>query len=684
MSRSFLVVVVTSIITMSILALTALAADWQKKAINLSFTLSQLELQGQQFQNVEVQCDSILIRSDEIACPGAIVSMQSKKFGRVRVVTKIFWRPEENIYRLQSDSFLFAGGKMEFALEQTPRALDFNAHFDKTDLKLLWSMWSDYLPEKFNDYAIDSGVMSGDIDCAQVLRCEIGVRIDELNFSGANAAENAALEISLIYHQSTPESSASGTQRLTGQLKLVAGAVYVEPGFKINGSKPGFLLLSTDSPLTLNGDLDLPNDSNPLKIRKASISHPGVVEMDYTGDLQFNEEISWQTLSVSIDSPQIDKFYETYVQPVIFGTTLDSLELSGAVKTRLSGRDNEVTDLNISVNDAYFDDDYGRFALYRLHGDFALSSAPRVEHSQITWEGASIYGLTLGGGQIDWGSQNRNVWIAGWDAVSIFDGELNINELSIAEFGTRDAKLAISGSLSPVSMREVMATFGLPPMSGKVSASIPELSFQRNKLILDGDIEVKLFDGILHGTDLEIGGLFSPVPRLYANVEAKGLNLALLTSTFSFGNISGTLDGYINDLRLEAWQPLSFDAFFGTRENDEVRHRISRQAVDNLGRIGAQTSALSSGWLRFIPNYSYGQLGLGCRFERGYCTMSGVENAADDGFYVLTQGGIIPPWINIKGRGKLISWQNLIDGIKQISTGEVAFELGADAPQQVQ
>ena len=61
--------------------------------------------------------------------------------------------------------------------------------------------------------------------------------------------------------------------------------------------------------------------------------------------------------------------------------------------------------------------------------------------------------------------------------------------------------------------------------------------------------------------------------------------------------------------------------------------------------------------------------------------MSGVEDAGDNGFFVLTRGGLLPPWINILGQGRLISWQTLLDGIKQISTGEVAVELGGQAPK---
>ena len=678
--RIFLSVIAIAII---IGAVSVLAKEREIRKINLSFTLSSLVLGDHQFEDVDISCDAILFEGDTVTCPDAKIGFRLDDLGRLNLTSDVTWHQSDNSYRLESKPFSFAGGKLQLGLSQTLQGTDSSLRFDRTDASKLWSILNKYLPAALIDYNIESGVVSGDIHCSPGLNCELDLFFEALNFTGVNAAEDASLEVVAVIEREE-EAMIPAVTRIKGHIKLLAGTVYVEPGFTVGETIPGFLLSTSDLPILFETELDLPTDASDLVIRQAAVSHPGVVELDFVGDIVFGEAISWGGLALRIDSPSIEKFYETYVQPVIFGTTVDSLELSGGIGTRLAGRDNRITDLAIELKNTYFDDAFERFALYGLDGNFVLSSEPETVASNVSWEGASIYGITFGSGQIDWGSKNRNVWIAGWDAVSVFDGEMNISELSVKEFGTRDAKIALSGSLSPVSMPEVMASFGLPPMAGKVSATLSELSFHRNKLALDGDIELRLFNGVIEVTDFEISSLFSRVPSLHANVEARGLDLATLTSTFSFGNISGTLDGYIKGLHLEAWQPVSFDAYFGTREQDDVRHRISRQAVDNLGRIGAQTSALSSGWLRFIPNYSYGQLGLGCRFERGYCTMSGVADANNDGFYVLTRGGMIPPWIDIKGKGKLISWRNLIDGIKQISSGEVAVEVGAQAPQALQ
>jgi hypothetical protein len=118
---------------------------------------------------------------------------------------------------------------------------------------------------------------------------------------------------------------------------------------------------------------------------------------------------------------------------------------------------------------------------------------------------------------------------------------------------------------------------------------------------------------------------------------------------------------------LQAWRPVYFEAELATPEDDRTRHRISQRAVDNLGFIGGgATAALSSGLLRYFKEYSYGRLGVSCRLYNGACELGGVEKT-DDGFLLLTRGGVLPPWIEVRGTGRSIDWYDLVEGMKRIA-----------------
>ena len=77
---------------------------------------------------------------------------------------------------------------------------------------------------------------------------------------------------------------------------------------------------------------------------------------------------------------------------------------------------------------------------------------------------------------------------------------------------------------------------------------------------------IRAFDGTILLKNLQLDDIFGPLPVLQADVELKALDLETLTSTFSFGKITGRLAGQVNRLRLEKWQPVAFDAWFATQK----------------------------------------------------------------------------------------------------------------------
>ena len=100
--------------------------------------------------------------------------------------------------------------------------------------------------------------------------------------------------------------------------------------------------------------------------------------------------------------------------------------------------------------------------------------------------------------------------------------------------------------------------------------------------------------------DADIAGLFGLEIEAGAEVELDQLDLGQVTEAFSFGLITGRLDGYVRDLRMIDWEPVAFDARLLTSPGNRGRRRISQRAVDNIAALGGGgAAALSSGFLRF-------------------------------------------------------------------------------------
>lgn len=640
--------------------------------VNLEFSIADLVFsESLQFRGLTLSCDAVTISTAAVDCTRATLTAAHSPLGAVSLGATVSWIGRDR-YRVSARGRIGDGSRIELVVAADSGGRHMELTVDELALPPVSALLTD-LPF-FRDHTLDSGTLTFAAKCRDGISatpdCTLDGRVDALNMNGSNVAEALDARFTAAF------STATAGTALEFDVVLERGAIYVEPGFVMGGIKPGFFVNSNYAPITLAASI-AGLGSGQIRIKRVQLTHPDVMDLSFTGDLYFAPEPRWTTLEFSFSTDQLANLYRTYLQPVSLDTALSSLDTAGGLHASLAGKDNEIDELNLRFEKLYIDDQRGRFSLYGLDGEIELHAGTVPRESHIGWIGGALYKVPIGAGRIDWTSARRNLQVASWQDVELFDGVLRLDTLEVRNFSLAGTEVALSGTLTPITLSTLTAAFGWMPLSGKLSGKIPLLTYSANRLSLDGALTVNLFDGQISIRDLEIDKLFSTVPVLSATVAVDQISLEELTRTFSFGNISGRIDGRIDDLMLQAWQPIRFDAEFATPVDDPTPHRISQQAVDNLGRLGAGTgSALSQGWLRFIPSYSYGRLGIGCELLNGHCLMRGVAADADGGFFILTRGGIFPPWIDVKGSGRRIRWQTLVDGIKQISRGNVELDIG--------
>ncbi|MBE0436673.1 MAG: C4-dicarboxylate ABC transporter, partial [Methylomicrobium sp.] len=173
-------------------------------------------------------------------------------------------------------------------------------------------------------------------------------------------------------------------------------------------------------------------------------------------------------------------------------------------------------------------------------------------------------------------------------------------------------------------------------------------------------------DGRITISQLASSGLFSEFSQFYGSVEIDNLDLAQLTSKFKFGRIEGRLSGFVRDLYLENWQPVTFFAWLGTPDDDDSSRRISQTAVENLASIGGggATDLISRTFLGFFETFGYERLGIGCYLHNGVCQLTGTE-PAEQGYYIVKGGGL--PRIDVMGYNPRVDWNVLLERLKRIT-----------------
>ena len=186
---------------------------------------------------------------------------------------------------------------------------------------------------------------------------------------------------------------------------------------------------------------------------------------------------------------------------------------------------------------------------------------------------------------------------------------------------------------------------------------------------MDGALQINVFDGQISASKLELIEPFGRAPRLHADLDAKSIDLELLTRTFDFGTITGRIDAQVHGIELVDWEPQKFDARLESSPGDYPR-RISQRAVQNISALGGAgaAAAIQRSFLRFFEQFGYQRIGLTCKLANGVCEMGGIERAPQG--YVIVKGGGIPA-ISVIGYNRSVSWRELVERLKRITQDNV-------------
>jgi hypothetical protein len=478
------------------------------------------------------------------------------------------------------------------------------------------------------------------------------------NAEGTQAAEGLQL-------------SSSGTARpLNGDWWLQA-SLTAEQGMLY--AEPVYLEFSPQQALSVSVDMRWKPDRGEALIKSLTIDQPGILSAGMSATLQPAANNPVQQLELDISQGIFPGLYTTWLQPWLAGGLLDSLETDGRLGGHLVIRDGQAQSVQLNLDALTLHQPGGQFDIRKLSADLDWDDTGAVRISTMGWQAASFYRIQLGAAELALETGAHSVKLQAPLTVPLFDGELQVEKF---ELDTTDGELSwlLDGLLTPISMQSVSTALDWPPLSGKLSGMIPHASYEKHELTLGGILLVQAFDGDITVHNLRVLDPLGTVPRLWADIRLKHLDLKTLTRTFSFGRIDGRLEGHVDNLYMEVWQPVSFDAAFTTPPGDTSRRRISQRAVDNISNLGGGgvAGAVSRSFLRFLEDFPYKALGIRCRLENGICHMGGVGPASSGSGYYLVQGRWLPPRLDVIGFAADVDWHSLLDRLKLITEGEQA------------
>jgi hypothetical protein len=395
-----------------------------------------------------------------------------------------------------------------------------------------------------------------------------------------------------------------------------------------------------------------------LILDSAFFSHPGVVQAQAKARLKLGEEKPLQQAHLTINEAVFPAIYTTYLQPFSADGALGQLQTQGRVQGHVVVSNKGLQAVRLKITEVYLEDALNRFGLKGLNGNLVWHPDLKPQRSQLHWDEANIYQLRMDAGKLLFVSEQGVLRLREESRIPVLDGALMIAQMEARGLG-EPLQWSFDGFLTPLSMASLSQALGWPPLAGKLSGMMPEVRYDNGRLAVGGSLLVRIFEGDIIITDLRIDELLGAVPKAFANVNLRSLDLETLTQTFDFGRIEGKLSGQIKNLQLVNWQPIRFDAVLATPKEDKSRRRISQQAVQNLSALsgGNPTAVLSRGFLSLFKAFRYKRLGLQCRLRNGICEMSGV-GPVGAGYYLVEGEGL--PRIDVIGYNPLVDWDELV------------------------
>jgi hypothetical protein len=356
-----------------------------------------------------------------------------------------------------------------------------------------------------------------------------------------------------------------------------------------------------------------------------------------------------------------------WVKPLLEAAALPIVTATGTTRYAAEWSDGALQSFYAGIENATFKEGSGRLTLTGVNASVPWSRTDETQ-AEVSVGGGMLDDFALGAFRVPVRLQGFDVQIS-QATIPFLDGRMQIADFHAVKPGEAWTS-RFSGSIDDVSMPRLTSAMGLPLMAGNLSMRIPAASYSDHVLDFGGDMSIDLFNGKIIVRHLKLIDPTSSTSRFTADVEARRLDLGLLTSTFSFGSITGLLDVDIADLELQNWKPLAFRARLASSPGD-YRRAISRGALIDISALGGAAGAAA---VRAIPTagffntFRYDRIGFGCVLKDKVCHMDGIAPEGEG--YVLVEGNGIPA-VKVMGYNRSIDWNLLVSRLKAVIAGNI-------------
>lgn len=604
-------------------------------------------------KHLEFQCAEAHYTVAEISCLHATLNSKDDLFKNQKIKISFTYNTAQQRIHFNLHPLSLAGGQIEISVQSMTSGWWLKLQVKHLDTHELLTQLGLFIDIPLNLTLGGKVTLTAEVaGTTQVQKAQITCQVNELNLSNPEGTQTVAGLIgeTVITLRETSEGW-HGKMILT----VDKGEIYSEPFYL--GIEPLQQVATT---------VELTWQKSHLKIHYFSYDHREVLKIHGFGEIltgETKEKFAVKQLILQLEQTPVAKIYTHYAESLISSKALANLNINGTLAARLEW---DTENHYWAVNLHEINVEQNLFGLKNLNGTVQWHNHLTDLPTYLRWDKAHLSALNFGKSELLANFTADRLNLLQPLSQPVLGGELRLNQFALAGLGEKNLRFEFNGELKAISLQQLTKNLDLPTLDSQLSGKIPSLRYEDARLTLTEALQLQVFGGQVVIKKLQIDDLFGQIPVLLTDMEAIKLNLQTLTKIAGFGEIQGHLSGYIHDLQLVNWKPMSFDARFFTPEDNTLPRKISQRAIDTLSSLngGGPVNALSRRFLRLFEDFSYQRLGWGCKLKNGVCQMQGIGKA-DKGYYIVKGGGI--PHISVIGYNQRVDWNVLIERLKNVA-----------------
>jgi hypothetical protein len=626
------------------------AISQSKQVLTLFINKMTLPQPFEDIKLLNIRCSKFTWKAHKIQCEQGETTLHSNRFNALKF----------------SFSFLISPEKMEFSLGQlTLLKGAFNLHASmrsnqwqvslkgqQVDLLVLQKLFLP--PLKLTQGQLDFSILAkGTEKTPHNIQTTVNLQALSIQSNdGSKATEELTLKTTLNAHR------VKHHWYWQQQSSFSHGNIYIDPLYVENKN--------AEISLSSQGEYHLP--THQLIVDKLHLNHPDIFSVEAFATLELKPTLKVTHANAYANVISLEKLAKIYLNPIFETIELEGLSLKGRIEAGVNVHQHEVDNAYLISTKLTVEDPQKRFKLQE--GALTLNWS-NDQHAQkpstISWEQLDLFSIPLPRTYFNLLIKKKQISLLKAFNIPLLGGNIQIKKFEYEMMEDNSPYVDFAGEIHALSLAKLTDTLGINALSGNISGDIPGVHFSENKLNLEGGLKINLFGGEIDINQLSLSGIGTNFSQFESNVQFTGIDLDQLTQKFEFGGMKGKLSGFINDLKMENWQPIQFFAWIGSEDSDED-HQISQKAVENLASLGGGVAIdfITRMILGLFDNFSYEKIGLGCYLHHGICQLSGVEPAGERGFYIVKGGGL--PRIDIMGHHTEMLWDVFLERLERLST----------------